>query len=217
MYDTIVIQTRRGSNDFSTPGAGYDAERTGSRQDAAFHRLRSRAARPQHVRILERLSELDFQRRPDPSGARPAHRPIDAAVGRRYRARLVGAHSIHRRDRGREIIVDTKAALAPGTENFDAFVREEFLLLEESKDLFPKRNFCRMGVDVGNQDQSETIFDTAVEVAWGIDLVATSTTHTCSSDSYSAGGPVNGDNLSVLQRGRCADSREDCGNVVLAR
>jgi len=53
------------------------------------------------------------------------------------------------RDRGRDHI-DAKAALAPGTQEVDAFVREEFLLLEESKDLFPKKNFRGVGVDVGN-------------------------------------------------------------------
>jgi hypothetical protein len=49
-----------------------------------------------------------------------------------------------------EIVIDAKAALAPGTQEVNALVREKPWLLEESKDLFPKKNFRGVGVDVGN-------------------------------------------------------------------
>ena len=54
----------------------------------------------------------------------------------------------------------------------DAFVREEFLLLEESKDLFPKKNFCGMGVDVGNGDPlSADVLEPEPQAPSGMELL----------------------------------------------
>jgi hypothetical protein len=51
-----------------------------------------------------------------------------------------------------EIIIDAKAASAPGTKEVHALVGEEALIVEESKNFFSKEKFRAVGVDVGNGD-----------------------------------------------------------------
>ena len=50
-----------------------------------------------------------------------------------------------------DVIIDAKAAPAPGTEDLDAFVGKKVVFLQQSKDPLPKQSFRGVCVDVGNR------------------------------------------------------------------